>query len=126
MRSPISLSKVSATAICAGSPRWHAGPTLAMVASAPADRSLTRGVARGKPRCGAPETVRARQGCPMIRRIVVTLARNAGRAALLPGLRAGLPALLAAVLLAGCGLKKKDDIVPEKRLQELYDHPQDL
>ena len=62
----------------------------------------------------------------MIRRIVVTLARNAGRAALLPGLRAGLPALLGVLLLAGCAGKKKDDIVPEKPVDVLYNHAQDL
>jgi outer membrane protein assembly factor BamD len=62
----------------------------------------------------------------MIRRIVVTLARNAGRAALLPALRAGLPALLGVLLLAGCAGKKKDDIVPEKPVDVLYNHAQDL
>jgi outer membrane protein assembly factor BamD len=62
----------------------------------------------------------------MIRRIVVTLARNAGRAALLPALRAGLPALFGVLLLAGCAGKKKDDIVPEKPVDVLYNHAQDL
>ena len=45
----------------------------------------------------------------MIRRIVLKLARNAGRAALLPALRAGLPALLGVLLIVGCAGKKKDD-----------------
>ena len=61
----------------------------------------------------------------MIRRIVVTLAQDASRAALL-ALRAALPALLGALLLAGCAGKKKDAVVPEKPVEELYNHAQDL
>ena len=54
----------------------------------------------------------------MIRRIVVTLAQNASRAF--------LPAVLSALLLAGCAGKKKDEVVPEKPVDELYNHAQDL
>jgi outer membrane protein assembly factor BamD len=61
----------------------------------------------------------------MIRRIVVPLARYAGRA-FLPAFRAALPAVLGVLLLAGCAGKKKDDIVPEKPVDELYNHAQDL
>ena len=54
----------------------------------------------------------------MIRRIVVTLAQNASRAF--------LPAVLSTLLLAGCAGKKKDEVVPEKPVDELYNHAQDL
>ena len=54
----------------------------------------------------------------MIRRILVPLASHASRAF--------LAAVLAALLLAGCASKKKDDIVPEKPVDELYNHAQDL
>ena len=54
----------------------------------------------------------------MIRRIVVTLAQNASRAF--------LPAVLSALLLAGCAGKKKDEVVPDKPVEELYNHAQDL